>query len=342
MEPFPAELADMEEFICATPDLVAPRIRHAMLARLLADWAAQSDGGRRLPARGDFSPERLRYILGNLILWDVSPEPLTATYRLYGSNFAFARGGDMTGKRLDEIPDPVMRRLALHGLRRVMAMRQPLLTRGRYRLRDGSALASEALTLPLAGDGSRIDMIMHGMFNQMLGPADGISRMPAGVEVACDAPAALAERIADLRLLRLLRDWDSWRQGRPLPPRASFAPETLSYLLGHLFLFDILAPEGAEAGPRFRYRLFGSAIARLRGFDLTGRCIDEHPDGAFGARAHLAYLQAVAARQPLWAKVDAVGEQGMVSRFEGLILPLASDGETPDMVLSAQIMAAAD
>lgn len=335
MELLPAKLAEMEDYICAAPEVIAPRIGQPALANLLRDWQAcrQDD---RLPGRSDFSPESLRYILGNLILWDITTEPLTATYRLYGSNFAFQRGLDLTGKTLDDLPDPAMRQLAYHGLRRMLQIRQPLFSRGRYSLGGGEALAVETLSLPLAGDGQRIDKILHGQFNRRL---DSRARTAArNVALICDSPDILRSHLEDVRLKRLLEDWDGWRGARQLPARRDVVPEALGYLLGHLFLFDIVPPEAGGVMPRFRYRLFGSAIAEFRGFDLTGRCIDQHPDGAFAARAQLAYAQATAQRLPLWAKVDAVGESGMVSRFEALILPLASDGEHPDMVLAAQVM----
>lgn len=153
--------------------------------------------------------------------------------------------------------------------------------------------------------------------------------------VVCATPEIVAAHIADARLLRLLRDWDGWRAGRSLPARGDFRPEELQYLLGHLFLLDILPGPG---GPRFRYRLFGSAVTVYRGFDLTGQFLDQHPDPAFAARAHLAYLQAVQARLPLWASVAGITADGLSANFEGLILPLAGDGESPDMMLSAQIM----
>ena len=58
----------------------------------------------------------------------------------------------------------------------------------------------------------------------------------------------------------------------PPAPQANEALGDLRYLLGRLFLFDVV--RGAS-GPRFRYRLFGSAIAAYRGYDLTGRFVDE-------------------------------------------------------------------
>jgi hypothetical protein len=154
-------------------------------------------------------------------------------------------------------------------------------------------------------------------------------------KIVCAAPDIVAPHVLDARLLRLLQDWQAWRGTRSLPARSDFQPEELHYLLGHVFLLDIVA---APEGPRFRYRVFGSAVTMYRGFDLTGQFLDQHPDPDFASRVHGAYLQSMLARQPLWATVDGFTLHGLSANFEGLILPLASDGETPDMMLSAQIM----
>jgi hypothetical protein len=338
MDRIPAKLAEMDEFICADPALLGPRIRQPLLGRLLQDWQARCVNDL-LPARRDFAPEQLRYVLGNLILWDLQGDPPVATYRLYGSNFAIHRSGEMTGKRLDELPDPVMRDMALYGLRCVLAERQPLLSRGRYSLSGDTVLAVETLSLPLASDGRKIDMILHGQFNNFLG-YETRPAAPGSVVMQCEPVHILQGQIQDERLARLLQDWNRWRGRRSLPAQSDFQLAALDYLKDKVFLFDIL-PQPGDAMPRFRYRVFGSGIAAFRGFDLTGSCIDEHPDGAFAARAQLAYAQAVARRLPLRAKVDAPGSSGLHSRFEALILPLATDGETPDMVLAGQVMSEA-
>ena len=129
-------------------------------------------------------------------------------------------------------------------------------------------------------------------------------------DMICDTAELVLPRIIDPLLARLLRDWAGWRGDRPLPGRAAFQVEDLRYLLGRLFLFDVV--RGAS-GPRFRYRLFGSAIAAYRGYDLTGRFVDEHPDPDFASRAQLAYLRATGEARPLWAKIDGISGSGQHS-----------------------------
>lgn len=340
MEQIPSKLADMDEFICGEPVLLASRVRQPLLGRLLRDWQLRCRDGL-LPARHDFTPEQLRYILGNLILWDIQAEPLVATYRLYGSNFAIHRSGEMTGKRLDQLPDPVMRDMALHGLRRVLAERLPLLTRGRYTLPGSdTVIAMETLTLPLASDGRSIDMIMHGQFNDFLGYEARLAAS-GSIVIQCEPLELLQTYLQDPRLTRLLQDWDRWRVRRDLPSYAEFERDTPDYLDGHFVLCDVVPPAEGGAMPRFRYRAIGRHLTEARGFDLTGQYVDEHPDSVFATRAQLAYTQAVERSQPVRVKADAPGGSGQHSRFEALILPLATDGGTADMVLVGQIMAEA-
>lgn len=164
-------------------------------------------------------------------------------------------------------------------------------------------------------------------------------KVAAPRKIICASPDVVAPHVIDPRLARLLQDWQAWRGTRALPSRGDFGAEDLQYLLGHLFLLDIVP---ADQVPRFRYRLFGSAVTTYRGFDLTGQFLDQHPDPVFAARAHEAYLQSMQTRLPLWATVSGFTLHGLSANFEGMILPLASDGETPDMMLSAQIMTPAD
>lgn len=334
-------LSQLEEFLCGPPQVLLPRIRAAALRRLLQDWASRGRDGHppgHLPGRADFPPESLRYILGNLILWQTGADPRTATCRLFGANLVFERGFDLTGRAVTDHPQPAIGELTAFGLERIVAERLPVLTRGRYPGPDNTVAEIETVCLPLAADGQSIDMVLQGQINRSLRPGDSATP-PTRLDTACDEPAILLPRIGDARLARLLRDWDGWRGRRRLPSRDSFRPEDLRYILGSLFLFDIEPGTPDWPAPRFRYRVFGSAVAESRGFDLTGRRIDEHPDIAFAARAQQAYAAAASARRPLWALADGVSPDGLVARFEALILPLARDGETPDMMLAAQVMA---
>lgn len=143
----------------------------------------------------------------------------------------------------------------------------------------------------------------------------------------------VAESDLDPRLKILLRYWNEKRAGRPLPSRADIDPLELKPVLGNIVLIDVVPSDQHEHGRRFRYRLFGTEFVFYHGTDLTGHWLDEIPNTGF--------------RDSLIAMYNAVVDDGakrMVSydymlesrrhRFQAVILPLSSDGQTIDIIMS--------
>src|SRR3546814_3020791 len=92
-------------------------------------------------------------------------------------------------------------------------------------------------------------------------------------------PAAASDAILDTypALPGLLALWRGLAAGRRIPTRGSLDLEQLKPWLGHLLLLDALG-DG-----RFRYRVYGSAVAALYGHDLQGRAVDALPPSARAA-----------------------------------------------------------
>ena len=88
-------------------DFIA-QIRDDDLRRLYGYWD-EKRAGRRFPARSDIEPMDLNYILGRLNLIDVLHDLLRFRYRLQGSMLVRHTGFEMTGKFLDEHPQPEFR-----------------------------------------------------------------------------------------------------------------------------------------------------------------------------------------------------------------------------------------
>src|SRR5437763_2141752 len=93
------------------PELAAG-IVDERLSRLYAYWLKRK-GSRRYPARRDLDPVDLRYVLGHLLLIDVLREPLRFRVRLHGAEMTARAHYDLTGKFLDELPDPAYRDYAV-------------------------------------------------------------------------------------------------------------------------------------------------------------------------------------------------------------------------------------
>jgi len=133
-------------------------IQDENLRQLYQYWKAKC-GQRQFPSRQDIDPLDFPYVLGWVMLIDVAHEPLQFRFRLYGTELAQRMRLDMTGKTLDQHPQPEFRAYLEQSWRTVLECRHP--THGFFdRYVDSRMLRFESLRLPLSSDGSVIDMLM--------------------------------------------------------------------------------------------------------------------------------------------------------------------------------------
>ncbi len=143
-------------------DDIGMLIKSAPLRQLYRDWDARR-AGRRVPARADFDPVEMKYILGQLSLIDVARDPLRFVFRLHASGNVRHLGVDLTGKELAFMPKPNLRdRIRTH-YELAVASREPVVQRRGGSFADGREVDYEVLVLPLASDGETIDMLMSGV-----------------------------------------------------------------------------------------------------------------------------------------------------------------------------------
>jgi hypothetical protein len=129
-------------------------------------------------------------------------------------------------------------------------------------------------------------------------------------------------------LKRLYADWAARRRARSMPARDDFDPLDLKYALGKLLLVDVL-----YRPLQFRFRLIGTELVDRAGFDLTGKSLDAYPNPEFRALMRQHYTAVVETRRPLRSVETNLVLDGRVRRYEALLLPLAADCETVDMLL---------
>jgi hypothetical protein len=138
----------------------------------------------------------------------------------------------------------------------------------------------------------------------------------------------------DLRRLPQYRR--SKRADGRLPARRDIAPIALAYVLPNLFIMDVHSAE--EPPTRFRFRLFGTELARVHGRDLTGRTFHEalEAEPADGALRHA--MRLVAERIPLFVagKMLYLKNKEWLN-FENCMLPLQDDVGEVNMILGATI-----
>jgi hypothetical protein len=150
----------------------------------------------------------------------------------------------------------------------------------------------------------------------------------------------VAESDLDVRLRGLAGYWDSKRAGRRFPARADLDPLELKGLLGFLLLVDVVRQDsdssGQPGGLRFRYRLFGTEFVFYHGSDLTGRWLDEIANSAFREELLALYRGVVNDGDMRTMSYDYLkGDQR--HRFQAVLLPLSSDGETVNIVLGCGV-----
>ncbi|MDE2227798.1 MAG: PAS domain-containing protein [Alphaproteobacteria bacterium] len=143
-------------------DDVGILIKSAPLRRLYRDWDARR-AGRRVPARADFDPVEMKYILGQLSLIDVARDPLRFIFRLHATGNARHLGVDRTGKDLAFMPNPDVREHVRAHYELAVASREPVVQHRGGSFADGREWDYEVLVLPLASDGETIDMLMSGV-----------------------------------------------------------------------------------------------------------------------------------------------------------------------------------
>lgn len=132
----------------------------ADLSQLLAMWCDRCESDH-LPARAQFDPLEMRSLLGRIVIFDVLPGTPRFRFRLVGTEWVARFGFDPTNTFMEDFPRVQSRAFICEILGRVVNERIPLMVR-RSVLIDKEYFRYGMLLLPLASDGSVVDMIMIG------------------------------------------------------------------------------------------------------------------------------------------------------------------------------------
>ena len=126
---------------------------------LFAYWASRRDGAR-LPSRSNINPEDFKRHLPTVSLIDVGYEGVGYRLRLAGTGLYEVYRGEITGKRLEDVYDPVAASYWRTELDKVVETRRPGVGSHSLAWRGAPHLSILWLRLPLASDGRRVDMIL--------------------------------------------------------------------------------------------------------------------------------------------------------------------------------------
>jgi PAS domain len=163
------------------------------------------------------------------------------------------------------------------------------------------------------------------------GPLSGAAKFQSdGIREASDLAAPIDPIVA-----RIFAYWDGKRAGRPMPSRADIDPTELRGLVNHVMIYDVVEP-----GRLYRIRLVGEAIVEFVGVTHAGKWAHEPlPPGAAERMVEI-LTSVVAGRAPRFRAGLAYWHVAKAYRhFEACFLPLSSDGETVDKILSGHFFA---
>lgn len=133
--------------------------------------------------------------------------------------------------------------------------------------------------------------------------------------------APSVDRLSAAQLRFLLRYWSELAGARAMPRSKEIDALEMRPALGYINLLDVL-----EGGEDFRYRVFGSIIAAVAGYDMTGRTVSALKVAPYMAEFALATCRAVVLRgQPLLTEHRPPASAVPTVAWHGLILPLAGD-----------------
>ncbi len=139
----------------------APAAAQRAQEEIYALWSAKRGPGR-LPGRAQIDPGDFKRHLPTISLIDVRPGAGRAEYRLRlaGTGLYRVYGGEITGKRLDEVYDEPARGYWRAELDKVVETRRPAVGVHSLAWRGATHLSLMWLRLPLASDGREVDMIL--------------------------------------------------------------------------------------------------------------------------------------------------------------------------------------
>lgn len=146
----------VESSAVATPRPMT--IRNMELQRLYSLWYKAADG-YRMPDPGWLSPIDLTDYLHHMLHVEVEHEPERYRYRKVGMELQRLYGKNPEGRYIDEMPNPLFRRVASAAYREVVQTRAPTCSTQRFMM--GMWFASyERLLLPFSADGTHVTSVI--------------------------------------------------------------------------------------------------------------------------------------------------------------------------------------
>jgi hypothetical protein len=132
--------------------------------------------------------------------------------------------------------------------------------------------------------------------------------------------------------------FDYWVSKTPpgfLPGRQHIDPLEMKRFLPYILIFDVLSEAGRY---RFRYRLIGTHVIELHGFSRIGDFVEDYAHPSHYERVfYPEMVSVIEQRRPHFAVRKTPVNQENFTGYHRLKLPLATNGETVNMIIGLHI-----
>jgi hypothetical protein len=129
---------------------------------------------------------------------------------------------------------------------------------------------------------------------------------------------------------RILSYWRTKKGERAFPSRAEIDPMEFRRELPRVMMVEVTYDP-----LEFRYRVAGTGLFAMHGQELTGKLARELEPPEFGALIHRHYAEALERRAPILHLIELTLDHLQTS-YARIILPLSSDGETIDRLITCE------
>lgn len=143
---------------CTPSSALALALRSTINRQALEYWI-KIRGSRPMPSRADLDPLDIRKILPNVVLLDVTSDPLDFRYRLIGTKIVSQLNNDHTGKWMSELPHQKPPSTIWSSCETVVNEKLPMTTQIPYEGRNKDFAVSEDIVMPLSSDGVNVTML---------------------------------------------------------------------------------------------------------------------------------------------------------------------------------------
>ncbi len=140
------------------------------------------------------------------------------------------------------------------------------------------------------------------------------------------------DSIASDKLRFLLDYWQSLSPDGKAPLASSIDPLRMGPALGYVTLVDVV-----DGGRDFRYRLYGTVIAAVSEFDMTGRLLSALNASPLVVEFGIATYRAVFRRREAVYVVRAPAGASITSHWHRLTMPLTDDSGAVIRFLSGSV-----